>query len=68
MCPLFLAQALWRNLILRSRFLVPPYAPLAHQFFFASAGFNSSAEPYHWCAMVFGAHWRQRIDVALARG
>jgi hypothetical protein len=32
------------------------------------AGFNSSAELYHWCAMVFGAHWRQRIGVALARG
>ena len=29
---------------------------------------NSSAELYHWCAMVFGAHWRQRIGVALARG
>ena len=32
------------------------------------AGFNASAELYHWCAMVFGAHWRQRIGVALARG
>ena len=32
------------------------------------AGASASAELYHWCATVFGAHWRQRIGVALARG
>ena len=32
------------------------------------AGANASAELYHWCVTVFGAHWRQRIGVALARG
>jgi hypothetical protein len=32
-----------------------------------SGSARSTAELYHWCAMVFGAHWRQRIGVALAR-
>ena len=28
----------------------------------------SPSEHYHWCAMVWGEHWEQRLGVKLARG
>ena len=27
-----------------------------------------SAEKYHWCAMEYGKHWRQRLSVTIIRG
>lgn len=27
-----------------------------------------SAEMYHWCAMEYGKHWRQRLSVTIIRG
>jgi hypothetical protein len=29
---------------------------------------TSSADLYHWCAMVWGGHWEQRLGVMLAQG
>ena len=29
---------------------------------------GASADLYHWSAMVWGEHWRQRLSLALARG
>ena len=29
---------------------------------------TSSADLYHWCAMVWGEHWEQRLGVKLAQG
>eukprot|EP01051_Picozoa_sp_SAG22_P002887 SAG22_NODE_134_length_18372_cov_33.054944_7_plen_78_part_00 len=29
---------------------------------------QSSADLYHWSAMVWGEHWRQRLSLGLARG
>jgi hypothetical protein len=28
----------------------------------------SSSDLYHWCAMVWGEHWEQRLGVKLAQG
>jgi len=33
-----------------------------------TAGEQSSADLYHWSAMVFGEHWGQRLSLVLARG
>ena len=32
------------------------------------AGAQSSADLYHWSAMVWGEHWRQRLGMGLAQG
>ena len=32
------------------------------------AGEQSSADLYHWSAMMWGEHWRQRLSLTLARG
>eukprot|EP01051_Picozoa_sp_SAG22_P019401 SAG22_NODE_3566_length_1633_cov_1.734416_1_plen_115_part_00 len=32
------------------------------------ASSQSSADLYHWSAMVWGEHWRQRLSLGLARG
>ena len=32
------------------------------------AGAQSSADLYHWSAMMWGKHWRQRLSLGLAMG
>ena len=32
------------------------------------AGAQASADLYHWSAMMWGEHWRQRLSLGLARG
>ena len=32
------------------------------------ASAQSSADLYHWSAMMWGEHWRQRLSLGLARG